>query len=198
MFCTHCGASVQPSQRFCGSCGTSIAAPGPAVSGPAPVPGAPVTPAAQSGLGRVGQHARMLGVLWIALSAIHLLRGGGRLLGARIVGIVGRGWSDEVPWGWPVGHIVPAFLSFMGLISLVLAAAGFIAGWGLLSGGRGRGRLPLLLRLSRYGIRFSGRCLAFTHSGCCCPRMPSRSGGERLARCSSDVISWQYWLVARR
>jgi hypothetical protein len=132
MFCTHCGASVQPSQRFCGSCGTSVAAPGPAVSGPAPVPGAPVTPAAQSGLGRVGQHARMLGVLWIALSAIHLLRGGGRLLGARIVGIVGRGWSDEVPWGWPVGHIVPVFLSFMGLISLVLAAAGFIAGWGLL------------------------------------------------------------------
>jgi hypothetical protein len=89
-------------------------------------------PAAQSGLGRVARHVRMLGVLWIALSALHLLRGGGRLIGARIVGFVGRGWSDDVPWGWPVGHVLPAFLSVMGLISLVLAALGFVAGWGLL------------------------------------------------------------------
>jgi len=74
----------------------------------------------------------MLGVLWIALSAIHLLRGGGRLLGARMVGMVGRAWADDVPWGWPVGHIVPPFLSFMGLISLILVAVGFAAGWGLM------------------------------------------------------------------
>ena len=130
MFCTHCGASLQADQRFCGSCGTSAAAPGSALT-------SPVTPAAVMSadappLGRVARHVRMLGVLWVVLSAIHLLRGSGRLLGARIVGMVGRGWSDDVPWGWPVGHIVPAFLSFMGLISLVLAAAGFIAGWGLL------------------------------------------------------------------
>ena len=83
-------------------------------------------------MGRVGRHVRMLGVLWIALSAIHLLRGSGRLLGARMVGMVGRAWSDDVPWGWPVGHIVPPFLSFMGLISLILAVAGFVAGWGLM------------------------------------------------------------------
>jgi hypothetical protein len=46
--------------------------------------------------------------------------------------MVGRAWSDDVPWDWPVGHVVPAFLSFMGLITLVLAALGFVAGWGLL------------------------------------------------------------------
>jgi len=74
----------------------------------------------------------MLGVLWIALSAIHLLRGVGRLLGARMLGLVGRAWFDVMPWGWPVGHIVPAALSFMGMISLILAAAGFAAGWGLM------------------------------------------------------------------
>jgi hypothetical protein len=130
MFCTHCGASVQPNQSFCGSCGTSVAPPGSASTGP--VMPTPSSSATSPSLGRVGRHVRMLGVLWIALSAIHLLRGGGRLLGARMVGMMGRAWSDEVPWGWPVGHIVPAFLSFMGLISLVLAAAGFIAGWGLL------------------------------------------------------------------
>jgi hypothetical protein len=31
-----------------------------------------------------------------------------------------------------VGHILPPFLSFMALISLILAAAGFAAGWGLM------------------------------------------------------------------
>jgi zinc-ribbon domain len=130
MFCTHCGASLQADQRFCGSCGTSAAAPGSALT--SPVTPAPVATVRVPSLGRVGRHVRMLGVLWIALSAIHLLRGGGRSLGARMVGLVARGWSDDVPWGWPVGHVVPAFLSFTGLISLVLAALGFVAGWGLL------------------------------------------------------------------
>jgi hypothetical protein len=74
----------------------------------------------------------MLGVLWIVLSAIQLLRSGGHLLSARMVGMVGRAWSDDVPRGWPVGHIIPAFLSFTGLLSLILAAAGFVAGWGIL------------------------------------------------------------------
>ena len=46
--------------------------------------------------------------------------------------MVGPAWFEGVPWGWSVGHMLPAFLSFMGLISLVLAAAGFAAGWGLL------------------------------------------------------------------
>jgi zinc-ribbon domain len=129
MFCTHCGASVQPNQSFCGSCGTSVAAPGSASTGPVvPAPSSSGSPS----LGRIARHVRMLGVLWIALSAIHLLRGGGRLIGARMVGMMGRAWSDDVPWGWPVGHMVPAFLSFTGLISLVLAALGFVAGWGLL------------------------------------------------------------------
>jgi hypothetical protein len=130
MFCTHCGASIQPNQSFCGSCGTSVAA-------PSSTPTVPVSPAPSSSsgspsLGRVGRHVRMLGVLWIGLSAIHLLRGGGRLIGARMLGMMGRAWSDDVPWRWPVGHVLPAFLSVMGLISLVLAALGFVAGWGLL------------------------------------------------------------------
>jgi hypothetical protein len=129
VFCTHCGTSVLADQRFCGVCGTSVTAPGPAVASsvaPAPLASAGSPP------GRVARHVRMLGVLWIALSAIHLLRGSGRLLGARMVGLVARGWSDDVPWGWSVGHMVPPFLSFMGLISLILAVAGFVAGWGLM------------------------------------------------------------------
>ncbi len=86
MFCTHCGASVQADQRLSGVCGASVSsvpiAPGQGA------PAAPVTSAAPPGLGRVARHGRMLGVLWIALSAIHLLRGVGRLLGARMLGLV--------------------------------------------------------------------------------------------------------------
>jgi hypothetical protein len=130
MFCTHCGASFRADQRFCGVCGTSVAAPGPAVA--SPLAPAPVASAGLPPLGRVARHVRMLGILWIVLSAIHLLRGSGRLLGARMVGFAARNWSDDVPWGWPVGHILPPFLSFMALISLILAAAGFAAGWGLM------------------------------------------------------------------
>ena len=96
MFCTHCGASFRADQRFCGVCGTSVAAPGPAVA--SPLAPAPVASAGLPPLGRVARHVRMLGILWIVLSAIHLLRGSGRLLGARMVGMVGRTWSDDVPW----------------------------------------------------------------------------------------------------
>ena len=130
MFCTQCGASVQPGQKFCGSCGTSAAPPGPTVA--SFVAPAPSSSSGSPSLGRVARHVRMLGVLWIAFSAIRFFRGGGRLIGARVVGIMGRTWSDDVPWGWPVSHVVPAFLSFTALISLVLAALGFVAGWGLL------------------------------------------------------------------
>jgi hypothetical protein len=31
-----------------------------------------------------------------------------------------------------MGHFVPAFLSFLGVVSVILAVAGFATGWGLL------------------------------------------------------------------
>lgn len=128
MFCTHCGASIQADQRFCGACGSPLFPSGQ----PAPVSPALVAPSVRSGLGRVARHVRILGVLWIAISAIHLLRGTARFIGARMIGLAGADWYGGAPWGWRVGHFLPPFLSFMGLISLVLAAAGFAAGWGLL------------------------------------------------------------------
>jgi len=80
----------------------------------------------------VARHLRTLGVLWIALSALHLLRGAAGLVGARVAGIVGQAWFDDASSGWPVGHVVPTLLTFVGAASLLLAAAGFAAGWGLL------------------------------------------------------------------
>ncbi len=123
MFCNHCGGEVQQNQRFCSSCGKGVAA-----APPPPAPPAYVSPAA----GRVTRHLKMLAVFWIALSAINLLRGGGRLVGARVIRFWGRGWFDDAGWGWPAGDILPAVLSTMGMVALVLAAIGFIVGFGLM------------------------------------------------------------------
>jgi hypothetical protein len=127
MFCNHCGGEVQPNQRFCSSCGKAAAPAAP----PAPAH-PPAGPAYNPAAGRVERHLRMLAVFWIALSAINLLRGGGRLFGARVVGVWGRNWFDDAGWGFPAGEIIPAILSTMGMISLVLAAIGFVVGFGLI------------------------------------------------------------------
>ena len=116
MFCNFCGAQLQSDQRFCGSCGGAVAA------------GPPI----RSTEGRVAGQARLLGILWIAFSAIRLLRGGRTLFGAGVVRIVGLSGFDDVPWGWPVGHFVPVVLSVVAMFSLILAIAGFAVGWGLL------------------------------------------------------------------
>jgi hypothetical protein len=123
MFCNHCGGEVQSNQRFCGLCGKPAAVPA------APAPSGPYVSAAS---GRVTRHIKMLAVFWIALSALNLLKAGGRLVGARVIGVWGRGWFDDAGWGFPVGDVLPAILSTMGLISLVLAAIGFVVGFGLM------------------------------------------------------------------
>jgi hypothetical protein len=74
----------------------------------------------------------MLAAFWIALSALNLLKAGGRFIGARTIGIFGQRWFDDSGWGFPMGEFLPAILSTMGLISLVLAVVGFAVGFGLL------------------------------------------------------------------
>jgi hypothetical protein len=74
----------------------------------------------------------MLAVFWIVLAALNLMRGGGRLIGARAFRLWGRGWFDDAGFGWPAGDVVPAILSTMGMLSLVLACIGFVVGFGLI------------------------------------------------------------------
>src|SRR5580693_5498993 len=121
MFCNHCGGEVQPNQRFCGLCGKAAAP-------VAPPPGPRYNPVA----GRVGRNVKMLAVFWIALSALNLLKGGGRLVGARVIGLWGRSWFDDGGYGFPVHEILPGILSTMGMLSLMLAAIGFVVGFGLM------------------------------------------------------------------
>jgi hypothetical protein len=74
----------------------------------------------------------MLAVFWIALSALNLLKAGGRVVSARVIGLWGHGWFDDAGWGFPAGEILPAVLSTMGMLSLVLAGIGFVVGFGLM------------------------------------------------------------------
>ena len=107
MFCDRCGASVDPSGRFCPKCGKAF-----------------VTTPMMPSKGRIAGHIRLLGILWIALSAFRLLPG-------IVLYLISR---PEAPFFPPdVPQFVPALLHIIGTAFLIGAAAGLAAGWGLLS-----------------------------------------------------------------
>jgi hypothetical protein len=111
MFCDQCGAQLEVNQGFCSRCGKEVRGP---VMIAAPRPG------------RVQAHIRLLGILWLALSAFDVMGG--------IVGIVLANSIFSHEWGI---QGLPLFLQPLirgfAIFSLVKAAAGFLAGWGLLN-----------------------------------------------------------------
>jgi len=112
MFCDKCGAPVQPDQRFCGRCGKEFA------SG---VVGFPRR-------SRVAEHVRLLGIFWLALSALNAV--GGVILfilANTLFRHLGEMGAPEGSTAW-----LHPFLSFIGILVLVKGALGFLAGWGLL------------------------------------------------------------------
>jgi hypothetical protein len=112
MFCDKCGASAHPDQRFCGRCGKEFA--GGAVGFPR--------------RSRVAEHIRLLGILWLALSALDAV--GGVILfilANTLFRHLGEMGAPEASTGW-----LHPFLSFVGVLVLVKGALGFLAGWGLL------------------------------------------------------------------
>jgi len=133
MYCGQCGTQLQEGQKFCSRCGTAVSA-GPAnvtASAPAakPVPpAAPSSPAvtvapAGAGRSRLACHLRTLGVLWIIVSAFRLLPA----LGLLFFGHMG------FPFMPPhVRFLMLPFLGGLGTFLSLTAAAGILAGWGLL------------------------------------------------------------------
>jgi hypothetical protein len=98
VYCIRCGAVMQAHERFCRHCGTPDAA-----------------PAFSASSGRVLHHLSTLGILWVAFSALRLLRGGGHLFGSSFFDFFRHtGFHHS------------------GGLQAILAIAGFIAGWGLL------------------------------------------------------------------
>ena len=115
MFCDKCGAPVQPDQRFCGKCGKEFTG-GPILVSPPPP-------------SRVAQHVRLLGILWLALSALNAVGGVVLLVLANVIfaHLHEMGAPPDVPVGF-----VRSFFSAIGTLVLLKAAAGVLAGWGLL------------------------------------------------------------------
>lgn len=108
MFCDKCGATLQAGQRFCSRCGKEIAG---------PLLGYPQR-------NRVREHVRLLGILWIALSALDGLSGVASYFVANI--IFNPNTHPERPaFLHPLISLVATFL-------IMKAFAGFVAGWGLL------------------------------------------------------------------
>ena len=112
MFCDACGSTLQAGQNFCGRCGKEVRG-GTHIAYPHP--------------SRVREHVRLLGILWIAYSALHVVGG--------VVLLVLSNTLFARPESFGGPHF-PAFLqpllSTIAVFLLAKAVAGFAAGWGLL------------------------------------------------------------------
>ena len=128
MFCDRCGTTVQPDQRFCNQCGRQFSDP---------------LVMARSSPNRVQEHFRLVGILWLALSAFNALAG-------LVLLIVATELIPHIQQSGQAGSDFPAnflttLLGVIGVAVLVIAAAGFFAGYGLLQRETWARMLTLLL-----------------------------------------------------
>jgi len=108
MFCDGCGTALQPGQSFCSGCGKQIMA-------------GMQTHVRED---RVRQHIRLLGILWLAMSAMNAVGGVAVIIVAHTL-FGPRGISGPPLFLQPL-------LTFVGILILAKAAIGFFSGWGLL------------------------------------------------------------------
>jgi ABC-type anion transport system duplicated permease subunit len=115
MFCDRCGTAVQTNERFCNHCGRQFS---------------DALVMARTSPSRVQEHVRLVGILWLALSALNALAG-------LVLLIVATELIPHIEQSGQAGREFPAqflttFLGVIGVAVLVKAAAGFFAGYGLL------------------------------------------------------------------
>lgn len=113
MFCDKCGTPLQSGQHFCNRCGKELAG---------------ITIAGYPRRGRVQEHVRLLGILWMALSAFDAVEGVVLYILANTL-FFNRFQGGPPPEARAFLH---PLLTFLGILLVVKAAAGFAAGWGLL------------------------------------------------------------------
>lgn len=107
MFCQNCGTQIQPGQQLCSKCAM------------------PLTGYMMPQKGRLERHVHLLGIFWIAYSALFLLAGAVLMIIANVLfGPMGR--VHEAP------PFLQPLLSTVSVFILIKAALGISAGWGLL------------------------------------------------------------------
>ena len=110
MFCERCGTPIQPGEAYCSKCGKQIMGP---------------VLLAQPRPGRVHEHVRLLGLFWLALSALDAVGGVFLYVFANTV-MPHFGAPDAA-----AGFLRP-LLSVVAILLFAKAALGLLAGWGLL------------------------------------------------------------------
>jgi zinc ribbon protein len=105
MYCNSCGTQIAESAAFCSRCGKP--------SG---------TGSLMPHQGRIAGHVRLLGILWLAMSAFRLIPG---LFLMAFAGT--RIFPEDIP---PFFHVL---LPAIGLCFLIVAGIGIAIGWGLLT-----------------------------------------------------------------
>ncbi|HLW87529.1 MAG TPA: zinc ribbon domain-containing protein [Terriglobales bacterium] len=113
MFCDKCGSAIQADQRFCGKCGKEFAG---------------ATGVGFPRRGRVGEHIRLLGILWLALSAFSAVA-------AVVLYVIANTLFRHLADTGGAENAAIWLRPFLGVIALIVAAKaalGFVAGWGLL------------------------------------------------------------------
>jgi hypothetical protein len=113
MFCDSCGMALQESQLFCSRCGKEVRK-GIHISLPR--------------RGRVQEHARLLGILWLSLGAMKIVGALGLLFAAKVVG-----HKFAPVAGPPIPRdLVHFILTAIAIFVLAKAVIEIVAGWGLL------------------------------------------------------------------
>jgi hypothetical protein len=110
MFCDACGAALQADQEFCGQCGRQVKE---------------GVQLAYPRANRVQEHVRLLGIFWIALSALNTLQAAACYVIANTI------FLRPPEAGGPPPFLHP-LLVFVAGVLLAKAIVGFAAGWGLL------------------------------------------------------------------
>lgn len=113
MFCSACGAQIQPQLTVCPNCRR-------------PVPTVALTPAIVKLPGRLDRHLRTLGTLWVIAGALFVIPGFVLMMLSGVVRVA-------IPAAEAVGRTVaPLVLSMIGGTLFIVAAGGILVGWGLL------------------------------------------------------------------
>jgi hypothetical protein len=112
MFCDQCGGQLQVGEPRCGRCGKTVLG------------------LIELRRSRVREHVRLLGILWMAYSALYVVAGVGTLVVAQTV----FGGAFHINGGPPpeVTVWLRPLLTCVAWLILVIAATGFFTGWGLL------------------------------------------------------------------